>query len=60
MTLVIVPDYIHDEINQAIEAACVGLDVPDEDKKCAYDAMLNHVNEHGTIPTVAFKEKTAH
>jgi hypothetical protein len=48
--LLIVPNYLRDQINAAIDAALVDVPEAAADREIFFAALLDHVNEHGVIP----------
>jgi hypothetical protein len=48
--LVIVPNYVSDAINAAIDKALLDLPEAEKDREHFYDVLLAHFNDHGVIP----------
>lgn len=54
--LLIVPNYIADEINAAIDKALDGRPCPPEARENIYNTVLLHFHEHGAIPDFSLNQ----
>ena len=41
---------VRSELNERLDAATEGLDVPDSDRELMYGQMLAYFNDHGVLP----------
>jgi len=55
--LLIVPNYVADEINVAIDKALDGRPCPPEARENIYNTLLLHFHEHGAIPDFTLEGK---
>jgi hypothetical protein len=57
MSLVIVPDYVHEAITRKLDGLIA--DCPDakQDRQHLYDQLLEYFNEHGEIPDCSIVKK---
>lgn len=57
MSIVIVPDYLHDKINAALDSALQNVPDAAKDRPSLYRQLLGYYNEHGEIPEFSIKKK---
>lgn len=56
--LLIIPNVLHDAINQAINKALAGRPCDEHSREQVYQSVLAYYDDHGTIPDFELKEKT--
>lgn len=58
MSTVIVPDYLHDEINAKLDAAIAEFPDAECDRQIFYDYLLSYVHKHGVLPLFHLQKKS--
>lgn len=56
--LVIVPNYIVDEINAKLDAAFAECPEAAKDREALYEQLLGYVNDHGVVPDFSLQRNS--
>ncbi len=59
MTLLLVPNFVRDAINAAINRELDGRPIADDERENLYRMLLSHYDEHGEIPEFSLTARNA-
>lgn len=54
--LVIVPNIVHDQINEALDQAFIECPEAKKERDALYNQLLAYFNEHGVIPSFSLRK----